>query len=501
MKKIFIFMMCVLFLIGCGSTRNMAEEVKDTAVEETANYHQEMTYTEKIQSGEEVYDEIKENDFVSAKNESTSTFSIDVDTASYANVRRKIFSGEIPEKDAVRIEEMINYFDYDYPEPNGEIPFSITTMTTNTPWRKDSFVTMIGIQGQLLSQTEIPPSNIVLLLDVSGSMQDRNKLPLLKEAFGELVKNLSNKDRVSIVVYAGASGVVLEGAEGSDSNKIIEALSQLEAGGSTAGAEGIEKAYELAEKYFIQGGNNRVVLATDGDFNVGISTTDGLESLIAQKRDSGVFLSVIGFGSGNIRDDIMETLADKGNGNYSYIDSLLEAKKVFDKEFLGTMYAIAKDVKVQVTFDPNFVESYRLIGYENRILNNEDFNDDRIDAGELGVGHEVTAMYEIILHNQSIHENDNFYDVKLRYKEPDEDESKLIHVINSGQSYYELKNLNSEFTWALAVAEFAMVLRDSKYKEDANVEHVLQMIANNTKSDVYREEFIELVKAYQSLKK
>lgn len=515
MKRLMILGLCIILLVGCGSnnqvTNTSASDNGDyISIEDVAVNTDEITviFNENVSTksedyyltqNSESYNKIIENDFIRTGRENTSTFSIDVDTASYANIRRMIFDDQTPNPDAVRIEEMINYFDYDYPEPTGDVPFSITTMTTETPWHDESFVTMIGVQGKSLSSREIPASNIVLLLDVSGSMQDRNKLPLLKDALEELIDNLTGKDRVSIVVYAGSSGVVLDGAEGNETRKILRAIDKLEAGGSTAGSEGIEKAYELAEEYFIENGNNRVVLATDGDFNVGISDQNELEDFISEKKETGVFLSVIGFGSGNIRDDIMETLADKGNGNYNYIDSLLEAKKVFNKEFLGTMFTIAKDVKIQVEFNSDVVESYRLIGYENRVLNNEDFDDDRVDAGELGAGHEVTALYEIYTRNNEIPVNEDLYDVKLRFKEPDGEESKLIHVMSDGRTYESLRRINSEFRWALAVAEFGLLLRDSEYQGDADIDSIINMAEDSTNRSEYREEFIDLVETYDRI--
>jgi len=458
----------------------------------------------------EDYATIHENGFKKVLDKPLSTFSIDVDAASYSNMRRFINNGQLPPKDAVRIEEMINYFNYDYKNPSGSDPFSINTEVAVAPWNKDHLIAHVGLQGKKIELENLPASNIVFLLDVSGSMSSPNKLPLLKSAFKLLVNELRPQDKVSIVVYAGAAGMVLKPTDGNDKKKIMDALDKLEAGGSTAGGAGIELAYRTAKANFVEGGNNRVILATDGDFNVGASSNAAMERLIEERRNEGVFLTVLGFGMGNYKDSKMEILADKGNGNYAYIDTMKEAKKVLVNEFGGTMFTIAKDVKIQVEFNPAVVQGYRLIGYENRLLNDEDFNDDKKDAGELGSGHTVTALYEIIpvgVESEFLkdidplkYQNDNqqvttatdeLLTVKFRYKEPDGDKSKLITEVVDNEIGESSNNLN----WSMAVAGFGMLLRDSEYKNDLSYTEVLQMAKSSKGKDAfgYRKEFIELV--------
>jgi hypothetical protein len=410
---------------------------------------EEEYYQEDVDISGETYEDIVENEFIPTSAENTSTFSIDVDTASYANIRNMINFGEIPPADAVRIEEMINYFSYEYTSPSEEDVFSINTTIAECPWDEHSELLMIGMQGYNLPDYQLPDNNIVLLLDVSGSMNEPNKLPLLVDAFKILVENFDEDDTVSIVVYAGASGVILNGVSGNHQDVITEALDKLSAGGSTAGSDGIELAYELAEQNFIEDGNNRVILATDGDFNVGITGQSNLENFIAEKRETGVFLSVLGFGRGNYDDSTAEILADKGNGNCSYIDSVSEAEKVFGQEFAGTLFAIAKDVKLQVEFNESIVYAYKLVGYENRVMANEDFEDDSKDAGELGLGHTVTALYEVkLLEGVEIDGDELICTVDVRYKLPDEDESNIInlgpstlHIVNNVQQKKESKQI------------------------------------------------------------
>jgi len=458
----------------------------------------------------EDYATIHENEFRKVLDKPLSTFSIDVDAASYSNMRRYINSGQLPPKDAVRIEEMINYFNYDYKNPTGKNPFSINTEVAKAPWNENHLIAQIGLQGKRIDLENLPASNIVFLIDVSGSMSASNKLPLLKSAFKLLANELRSQDKVSIVVYAGAAGLALPPTDGNDKDKIMKALDNLQAGGSTAGGEGIKLAYEIARKNFVEGGNNRVVLATDGDFNVGASSNAAMERLIEEKREEGVFLTVLGFGMGNYKDSKMETLADKGNGNYAYIDNMKEAKKVLVNEFGGTMYTITKDVKIQVEFNPAVVQAYRLIGYENRKLNDEDFNDDKKDAGELGSGHTVTALYEIIpvgvdsefvkdidpLKYQSNTTTidtsaDELLTVKFRYKEPEGTQSKLITHVVENQTYKPGTNLK----WSMAVAGFGMLLRDSDFKGDLTYSNVLELAKSSKGNDEfgYRGEFIELV--------
>ncbi|WP_405381876.1 von Willebrand factor type A domain-containing protein [Maribacter sp. LLG6340-A2] len=460
---------------------------------------------------DENYASIYENQFHNVGVNPLSTFSIDVDKAAYSNIRRFINRGQQIPIDAVKIEEMINYFDYDYPQPKNEHPFSVNTEVAQTPWNKDTKLVRIGLQGKEYLNEDLPASNLTFLIDVSGSMSADNKLPLLKSAFKLLVNQLRAKDRISIVVYAGAAGVVLEPTSGSDKAKIINALNNLEAGGSTAGGEGIELAYQLAEKHFKKNGSNRVILATDGDFNVGLSSDNDMENLIVKKRESGVFLSVLGFGIGNYKDSKLETLADKGNGNHAYIDTMQEAQKVLGKEFGGTLFTIAKDVKLQVEFNPNKVKSYRLLGYENRLLADEDFIDDTKDAGELGSGHKVTALYEIIevgvktVYDKDIpklkyasntNENtfsDELFTVKIRYKKPDGKKSlELVHVQN-----VDTQEMSEDFQFSAAVALFGQQLRKSKFTNKTTYNDVIVLAEKGRGKDVngYRAEFIRLVKS------
>ena len=466
-----------------------------------------------VHTNTESYKKIEENTFKMVKSSPLSTFSIDVDKAGYSNVRRMINNGQEIPKDAVKIEEMINYFDYNYPQPKGKNPFAIHTEVNTTPWNKGSKLIKIGLQGKTVPLDDIPPSNLVFLIDVSGSMNSQNKLPLLKSAFKLLVNQLRDEDKISIVTYAGAAGLVLPPTSGDNKNKILEALNNLNAGGSTAGGQGIELAYKTAEENFIKNGNNRVILATDGDFNVGASSDQAMEDLIVEKRKSGVFLTCLGFGTGNYQDSKMETLADKGNGNHAYIDSMQEAQRILGTEFGGTLFTIAKDVKIQVEFNPAFVQAYRLIGYENRLLNDEDFNDDKKDAGELGSGHKVTALYEIIptgvkskwlkdiddlkySDKPSANNQKDLLTVKFRYKEPDGDKSKLIEHIISAK---EMKNNNAsaDFKFASAVAMFGMKLRKSEYIEESSFQNIIQLAEEGKTKDEegYKAEFIRLVKA------
>ncbi len=465
----------------------------------------------------EEYDAINENIFHAALRNPLSTFSIDVDAASYANIRRFINNGMQPPKDAVRIEEMVNYFNYDYTGPKDEHPFAVHTEISTAPWNEKHRLVHIGLQGKKIPTENLPASNLVFLLDVSGSMNAPNKLPLLKSAFKLLVNNLREEDRVAIVVYAGAAGTVLPSTPGSSKQKILEALDQLSAGGSTAGGAGINLAYRIAKQNFVKGGNNRVILATDGDFNVGESSNAAMERLIEEKRQDGVFLTVLGFGMGNYKDSKMEILADKGNGNYAYIDNIREANKVLVNEFGGTLFTIAKDVKLQIEFNPTKVQAYRLIGYENRVLRDEDFNNDKKDAGELGSGHTVTALYEIIpdgvesdfspldeLRYQEIKidpkakKSKELMTIKLRYKRPDENISSLIeHPVIDGQT--ELATTSDNFRWSAAVASFGMLLRESEFSGDASYESVIRMAqgAKGEDKEGYRSEFIGMVRTFQ----
>ena len=464
----------------------------------------------------ENYEEIHENDFIKVLTEPQSTFSVDVDVASYSNVRRHINRNTLPPRDAVRLEEMINYFDYKLDEPQGEHPFSITTEMGPCPWNKENRLVHISLKGMDVDQAQMPNNNLVFLLDVSGSMNSTDKIELLKKGFTMLTNELRKEDKVSIVVYAGAAGLVLPPTRGNDKVKIIGALDNLSAGGSTAGGEGIRLAYKIARENFQQEGNNRVILATDGDFNVGVSSNQELVKLIEKERESGVFLSVMGFGTGNLQDSKMEKLADNGNGNYFYIDNILEAKKVMVTDLRGTILTIAKDVKLQLEFNPMKVKSYRLIGYENRLLANKDFDDDTKDAGEIGSGHTVTALYEVVpqtgesktadaglKYQQQIMSKDEslkneVLTVKFRYKRPDADKSKLIvKTLN----WSDTKEMSETMGFASSVAEYGLILRGSKYKANSNFKQILENAKKYKGEDVhgYREEFINMVKRTELL--
>lgn len=469
----------------------------------------------------EAYAAIDENIFHGANSKPLSTFSIDVDAASYSNMRRFINNGHLPPKDAVRIEEMINYFDYDYEEPRGAHPFNVYTEVGRAPWNEKHLLVHIGLQGRHVPVESLPPSNLVFLVDVSGSMNQPNKLPLVKRSFEMLVDQLRPEDYVAIVVYAGAAGTVLEPTSGDEKRKILAAIERLQAGGSTAGGAGLRMAYALARQHYKEEGNNRVILATDGDFNVGESSDQAMEELIEEKRKEGVFLTVLGYGVGNLKDSKMEILADKGNGNYAYIDNLNEARKVLVNEFGGTLFTIATDVKLQVEFNPANVQAYRLIGYENRHLKDEDFNNDRKDAGDLGSGHTVTALYEIIpvgvkSDYYSIDDlkyqpekgvvaptnSSDWLTVKLRYKLPRESKSKLLeHVVKRERIINGETSEN--FRWSACVASFGMLLRDSQYINDTDHTAIIAMAQGARGQDVegYRSEFINLMKSYAVLTK
>lgn len=471
----------------------------------------------------EGYDKITENRFLKVTDNPLSTFSIDVDAASYSNIRRFLNQGQLPPAGAVRIEEMVNYFTYQYPQPVKNEPFSINTEISDAPWNKDHKLVLIGLQGKKIPTENLPASNLVFLIDVSGSMQDPLKLPLVKASMKMLVDQLREEDKISMVVYAGAAGLVLEPTSGDEKTKIKDAIDKLEAGGSTAGGAGIKLAYKTARENFVKGGNNRVILCTDGDFNVGESSDDAMERMIEQERKSGVFLTVLGYGMGNYQDAKMQKLADKGNGNHAYIDGISEAKKVLVNEFGGTLFTIAKDVKLQVEFNPTKVQGYRLIGYENRMLAKEDFNDDKKDAGELGSGHTVTALYEVIpvgvksdflqkvdsLKYQkntapliSSSQTEEILTVKFRYKAPDGDVSKLIeHPVLDKQ--VALTKTSDNFRFAAAVAQFGLLLRESEYKSAASYDNVLNLArkAKGYDEEGYRSEFVRLVESARLLAK
>lgn len=462
----------------------------------------------------EEYKHFYDNRFQETMSSPVSTFSIDVDTASYSNIRRFINSGTLPPADAVRTEEMLNYFSYEYPQPVKDKPVALTTEVMACPWQPAHQLVMIGLQGKRLEKQEIPPGNLVFLIDVSGSMAEQNKLPLLKSAFKMLVKELRDQDRVSIVVYAGRAGVVLEPTSGSNKEKIMAAIDSLEAGGSTAGGEGIKLAYSIAKKNFLPSGNNRVILTTDGDFNVGVSSEGELVRLIEDQRNEGIFLSVIGVGAGNLKDSKMEALADKGNGNYAYIDTAQEAKKVMVEQMAGTLYTIAKDVKLQVEFNPAKVKQYRLLGYENRVMDKQDFNDDKKDAGDMGAGHSVTALYEVVpvgaddmptsadplrYQQTQIVPSEELLQVKMRYKEPAEERSQLLveHIMDRKSADIPSDNIR----FAAAVAEYAMLLRNAEYKGQSSYNQVIELAKRGSGQDAegYRSEFIRMVELSQLL--
>ncbi len=471
----------------------------------------------------EGYDNITENKFLKVSDNPLSTFSIDVDAASYSNVRRFLNQGQLPPAGAVRIEEMVNYFHYEYPQPVNGDPFSINTEISDCPWNKDNKLVLIGLQGKKIPTENLPASNLVFLIDVSGSMQGPERLGLVKSSMKMLVDQLRDQDKVAMVVYAGAAGLVLPPTSGASKTKIKEAIDNLEAGGSTAGGAGIKLAYKTANEYFVKGGNNRVILCTDGDFNVGESSDDAMERLIENERKSGVFLTVLGYGMGNYQDSKMQKLADKGNGNHAYIDGITEAKKVLVNEFGGTLFTIAKDVKLQLEFNPAKVQGYRLIGYENRMLAKEDFNDDKKDAGELGSGHTVTALYEVIpvgvksdflksvdtlKYQKNVvplsrsAQTDEILTVKFRYKAPDGDVSKLIeHPVKDNQ--VAIARTSDNFRFAASVAQFGMLLRNSEFKSNASYADVLSLArkAKGNDEEGYRSEFIRLAESAQLLAK
>ena len=520
--------MLLATLTGCSATMEandtagiMYDAVAEESFAETDSMDGAMDYTyalndeladydydyDPVEHNTEEYNAITENRYLSVVTNPLSTFSADVDTASYTNVRRYIDDRQLPPADAVRIEELLNYFTYDYPQPTGDEPFSVTTEISACPWNADTQLLLVGMQAEKLDTESLPASNLVFLIDVSGSMNSSDKLPLVKQAFMLLAEQLGEDDRISIVTYASSDRVVLEGATGSDKQTIVDAINLLEAGGSTAGSKGITTAYEIAERYFIEGGNNRIILATDGDLNVGPSSEGELTRLVEEKRENGVLLSVMGFGTGNIKDNKMEALADNGNGSYHYIDSVAEARRVLVEEMGGTLFTVAKDVKFQVEFNPAVVKGYRLIGYENRVMQDEDFNDDTKDAGEIGAGHRVTVLYELVTVDSAMEidapeltytateatGSDEYLTVKVRYKQPDGDESILL-TYPVGQSAYT-DQPSDNFVFASAVAQYGMLLRGSQYSGTATYESVLaQLDSRDTLlCDDYRIDFRRIV--------
>lgn len=456
-------------------------------------------YAPFIEGNQEEYTEIVENDFIKTTEQPSSYFSIDANTASYPNLRSLINKGVTDiNKDAVRVEEMLNYFDYDYATPEGEDILSLTSSVFDTPYNAETKILTVGLAAKDVEFTQ-QSNNLVFLIDVSGSMNSPDKLPLVQASFSLLAENLNDGDRVSIVTYAGEDQIALDGAYGYEKKKIVGVIEDLYAGGSTAGSKGIRTAYELAEKYFIEGGNNRVILATDGDFNVGLTSAQSLENFISEKRASGVYFSVFGFGRGNIKSDKMETLALNGNGTYSYIDSLNEGRRALVTNIGGTMLTVAKDVKAGIVFNPDYVESYRLIGYENKLLSQEEFEDDATDAGELGSGHTVTVAYEIKVTDKVLDSTDNFAQVTVKYKPTEnsggtEETSKEVLLDVKTTAYHSA--LTTQDAFVASVIEFALILRDSKYKGDASITDLIDLLNALTLEDEFKKEFRDLVKTY-----
>lgn len=474
-------------------------------------------YVQQVYQDREQYGSIVENPVKQVAESPVSTFSIDADTGAYANVRRMLNAGRLPPADAVRVEEMINYFPYDYALPKGNAPFAVNTEIAPAPWNKKHHLLRIGIKGQDVAKSNLPPSNLVFLLDVSGSMQSAERLPLLKSAMKLLIRQMRAQDRVALVTYASGTRVVLEPTSGAQKTKIMSALDNLQAGGSTAGAAGIELAYSMAEQGYIKGGINRIILGTDGDFNVGITNFAALKNRVEEKRKSGVSLSTLGFGAGNYNEKLMEQLADAGNGNYSYIDTLNEGQKVLVNEMTSTLATIARDVKIQIEFNPAVVSEYRLVGYENRMLNREDFNNDKVDAGEVGAGHSVTALYELTLkgHGASVdplrygksmpsdtEKSGELAFLRLRYKAPEGDQSKLLEwPLHRADVQAGFAQASTEFRFAAAVAAFGQQLRDGKHTGEMSYADIAGIAAASRGADTfgYRGEFLRLVNLAQSL--
>jgi len=528
-RLIFYFSVITLFsflLFGCGQRAYHKERAMEQLTRQDIKVPVSKTSAESKneKGGEnfntEEYAKIVENNFKNALQNPLSTFSIDVDNASYSNIRRYLENNSMPPEGAVRIEEMINYFSYDYPNPTGKHPFSIYTEYGVCPWNIKHNIVHIGIQGKKLDYENLKPSNFVFLIDASGSMSSDNKLPLLKRSLKLLLDQLDDRDKVSIVAYAGAAGLILPATNASEKKEILKALNKVSAGGSTAGGQGIKLAYKVAEENLISDGNNRVILATDGDFNVGASSTDQLIKMVREHANNNIYLTILGLGMGNYKDIRMEDISNSGNGNYFYIDNIKEAEKVFVREMRANMFTIAKDVKIQVEFNPTKVKGYRLIGYENRVMQNEDFNNDKKDAGELGAGHTVTALYEIIpagskekipgndsLKYQTINiktsasKTNELLTVKLRYKPIKSDKSILL-AVPVNDNALSLNETNNNFRFSAAVAEFGLLLRQSKFKGDASFAQVKELANKSLSKDEYgyRNEFVRLVDVASLLK-
>ncbi len=497
MQKYLVLFLATALLWGCSlDESDEPGRYRDNTLSDSSNggpyIHYDIT-------GEQ-YAEIIENPFIATAEEPTSTFSIDADGASYSNARRFLNDGIMPPPDALRTEELINYFDYDYPQPEGPDPIGLNGEVSRCPWAPAHKLVRIGIKGQTIQEEDIPPSNLVFLIDVSGSMGSARKLPLLQEAFKLLAQELTAEDRVAIVTYAGQAGVALPATAGDQTETIVSAIEGLTSGGSTAGADGINTAYEIALENYIEGGNNRVILATDGDFNVGPSSTEELVQLIEEKREQGVFLTVLGFGTGNLNDQLMEQIANNGNGTYEYIDNQQQAEKVLVEE-LGKLYTVAKDVKVQVTFNTNLVEAYRLIGYENRLLDNEDFENDEADGGEIGAGQAITALYEIKPANGG---GSSFgvptFTIEFRYKDPTSDVSQLMSLEIPDQNA-SFDQASEHMRFAAGVASFGLLMRDSEYKGQTSYEQIYDWCSGAMSYDPggYRQELLELIEQANEL--
>lgn len=485
-----LLLACLLLLCGCsGAAPSLPGSGAWNGTQEDG------VLLEDPYSGE-TYLPIEENAAISAAQQAELAFSLKVDTAAYANVTRYLESGNLPPADAVRTEELLNYFRYEAEMPASDAPFSVYTELGPSPFDREKRLAFIRVKTPEIDKSELPPSNLTFLIDTSGSMDSYDKLPLLKTAFSLLVETLTENDRVSIVTYAGSSQVVLDGASGADKAAILDAIYSLSAGGSTAGADGIRTAYALAEKNLRPGGNNRVILATDGDFNVGISDTRELGGFIAEKRDGGVYLSLLGFGTGNLRDDVLETLSKNGNGNYSYIESVQTAKKVLVEELGGNLFTVANDVKAQVAFNPDAVESYRLIGYENRLLSEEEFQNDQTDAGEIGAGTDMVILFELTMREEAA---DAPFEVRIRYKLPGESESR--EVVKTGLDRADGDQAGTDLGFASSVAVFGHLLRQSPYTGEADIQTALSLAQDNLGRDPggYRQGYVALLKAYQRL--
>ncbi len=499
---------CIILAIGFLFTLTNCTQEDDLALSpesysKDANLSNNLGYSDGYFAGnpnftEEGYNSFEENPFVNTFDEPVSTFSIDADGASYSNVRRFLSYNQLPPRDAIRTEEFINYFNYDYPEPTDGHPISLNGEISDCPWTSGNKLVRIGLKGETIPKQALPATNFVFLIDVSGSMRAENKLDLLKESFVMFTDYLSEEDRVAIVTYSGQAGVVLPSTSGTDKNTIKEAINSLGAGGSTAGAQGIITAYEIAQANFIKGGNNRVILGSDGDFNVGISSQDELVELIEEKRESGIFLTILGVGTGNLQDGKMEQIANNGNGTYEYIDNLAQAKKIFVHEF-GKFYTVAKDVKIQIKFDPSFIKAYRLIGYENRLLNEEDFEDDEKDAGEIGSGQTITALYELIPEPLPLKSGPSIF-VDFRYKKPDEDTSQPL-FLDIADELKSFQGASENTRFAATVAGYGMLLRDSPYKGELSWDDLIQWTEGAKTFDpfAYRTEFLQLVHKAKNL--